>query len=323
MAELLDLGEGIHQVTLPLPFASPPSVNCYLIEGDDGITLIDCGVLDPATVATLDEAIAEVRGGEPALERLVGSHLHPDHVAAAAAIVRRYDCEFVMHSTTAQQVGGYNDWTLHRDDVVDLVRVHGGGAETIDAFSQVWPRPEWAGTAIAPSRPVDDGDRIDLGGGRELTVVYTPGHHVTHICLQDSLSGHLFSGDHVLPRITPYVAVDLEGGDSLASFLNSLEVIEALDPGLTYPAHGAIIEQGRARARQIALHHQRRIGAMLEEMRSAPRTAWEIMEATFRPDLDLQSQYLAFQETLAHLEHMVRMGRARRIEEDAGVRFGR
>ncbi len=323
MAELLDLGEGIHQVTLPLPLASPSSVNCYLIEGDNGLTLIDCGVLDPATLATLEDAIAEVCGGEPELDRLIGSHLHPDHMAAASEIVDRYGCEFVMHSTTQDQIDGYNDWTKRRDEVVDLVRIHGADEESIAAFGEVWPRPEWAGEAIPPTRPVRGGDTVALGANRELAVVYTPGHHITHICLLDSVTGHLFSGDHVLPRITPYIALDPEGNDALGSFLHSLGEIEDIDPGLTYPAHGAIIEQGRARARQIALHHERRIRSMLDQTRRTPLTAWQIMKASFRPDLDTMNQYLAFQETLAHLDHMVKTGRTRRIEDGTQVRFGR
>lgn len=322
MSDVVSLGEGIHQVTLPLPFASPRSVNCYLVEGEAGLTLIDCGVLDPATMHTLEGAIAQVGQGAP-LQRLIGSHLHPDHMAAAATMAADHDCEFVMHATTGDQVAGYNDWTLRRDDIVELVRRHGGPDEAVAAFSEIWPRPDWAGSAIAPTRPVEHGDRLELGSGRHLEVVYTPGHHTTHICLRDSLTGHLFSGDHVLPRITPYVAVDLDGGDALADFLTSLELVENLDPGLTYPAHGAIIEQGKGRARQITLHHQRRIGAMLDEMQGGPITAWAAMEATFRPDLDLQSQYLAFQETLAHLEYMVRHGRAHRIEDDQGTRYRR
>jgi len=323
MAEINHLGEGIHQVTLPLPFASPRSVNCYFLEGDEGLTLIDCGVLDPVTMQTLDEAINELSGGDATLDRLIGSHLHPDHMAAAKTIAERYECEFVMHATTSGEAAGYNDWTLRRDDIVALVEIHGGSDEAIAAFREVWPRPTWAGSAMAPTRPVEHGDRIPLGGDRTLEVLYTPGHHITHICLVDSLTGRLFSGDHILPRITPYIAVDLDGGDALEEFIASLELVEDLDPALTYPAHGAIIEQGKARAHQIALHHQRRIGAMLDEMHPVPNQAWAIMEATFRPDLDLQSQYLAFQETLAHLEYMVRHGRARRIEEDGQVRYGR
>ena len=41
------LGQGISQITLPLPFLAPRTVNAYLIESSDGLALIDCGVDTP------------------------------------------------------------------------------------------------------------------------------------------------------------------------------------------------------------------------------------------------------------------------------------
>lgn len=38
------LGEGIHRISLTLPPLGPKAVNCYVVEGGDGLTPIDCGV---------------------------------------------------------------------------------------------------------------------------------------------------------------------------------------------------------------------------------------------------------------------------------------
>jgi len=43
----------------------------------------------------------------------------------------------------------------------------------------------------------DEGDRIDLGGGRFLDVLYTPGHAKHLMCLVDSATGGVFVGDAV------------------------------------------------------------------------------------------------------------------------------
>ena len=42
-----------------------------------------------------------------------------------------------------------------------------------------------------------EGDRIDLGGGRFLDVMYTPGHAKHLMCLVDSETGGVFVGDAV------------------------------------------------------------------------------------------------------------------------------
>ncbi len=145
--------------------------------------------------------------------------------------------------------------------------------------------------------------------------MHTPGHDAAHICLIDSLTGALFSGDHVLPRITPVVQYD-EDTDQLGTYLASLSAVERLDVGLTYPAHGQIMERGSLRARQIILHHERRLGAILQELRHGPTTAWTVMNSLFRPNLLVFERRLALSETLAHLEHLVAEEDATRFEED-------
>lgn len=313
--EIESIGDGIHEVTLPLPFTMPRSINCYFIEGTDGLTLIDVGVADDRTIDALLEAAERLGGGRDALRRVIGTHLHPDHMGSASVICARSGATFVMHESTAQHVPGYNDWNIHRHLIADLAEANGADPDSLAILRGDNARPDWAGTAVDPDRPVGDLDRLELGDGRYLEVLHTPGHHPTHIALRDSRTGRLFSGDHVLPRITPFIPFS-EEEDNLGHYLDSIERVELLDPGITLPAHGGTIEQGRARARQIALHHERRFGAMLQEVRTAPKTAWEVMAAVFRPDLSPQDKYLAFQETMAHLEHLVRAKRVRRFEED-------
>ncbi len=58
---------------------------------------------------------------------------------------------------------------------------------------------------------------------RWLEVLHTPGHEASHICLRDTRTGIVFSGDHVLPRITPVIMVDERDVDVLGQYLSSLE----------------------------------------------------------------------------------------------------
>ena len=72
----------------------------------------------------------------------------------------------------------------------------------------------------------------------------------------------------------------------------------AIDPPVTYPAHLATVERGGGRARQIKLHHRRRLTGMRDIINEAPTTAWAIMEETFKPNLSPMHTRLALQETL-------------------------
>ena len=310
------LGDGIHQLPLPLPFTSPRWVNAYVVEGGDQLTLIDCGCdWEPGRQALTDGLVAIGMGGAT-IDRLVVSHLHPDHVGMAPRVVAEHGARFVMHRRAARLVARYNDSTaMVRRNLVLSAR-HGVPDHDALVLADVGPRPDFMPLLDPPDEVVEDGDLIDVGGGRHLEVLHTPGHEPSHICLRDSRSGVVFSGDHVLPRITPVIMFDEDYDDVLADYLQSLESLASLDIGLTYPAHGSLIELGTRRAEQILLHHRRRLGAMSDRVHHTPLTAWQLMGAVFRPNLGPVEQRLALRETVSHLEHLRLSGRVRGEDRD-------
>ena len=111
-------------------------------------------------------------------------------------------------------------------------------------------------------------------------------------------------------------------GDVLGAYMSSLEKLLAMDIGVTYPAHGTLIDQGDERVRQLLLHHDRRLLDMAELVRKDDTTAWEVMRKSFRPNLDDTQIRLAFLETLSHLVHLKVIGRIQDDDRD-GVTFYR
>jgi len=172
-------------------------------------------------------------------------------------------------------------------------------------------RPSYMPLITPPDHTVRDGGQIDIGDGRWLEVIHTPGHDSAHICLRDSRTGVLFSGDHILPRISPVIMWDDGLGDPLGDYLVSLQRLLAMDIEVTYPAHGTLMENGDERAKQILLHHDRRLLDMTEVILDRDSTAWEVMLRSFRPNLTPLEARLAFLETISHLEHLKLVGKIR------------
>jgi glyoxylase-like metal-dependent hydrolase (beta-lactamase superfamily II) len=96
--------------------------------------------------------------------------------------------------------------------------------------NDVWEDPdEW----------LEDGDIVRLES-RELRVMHTPGHTIGHVTFHDAEAGLLFSGDHVLPRITPSIGFEPVAAElPLADFLNSLALTAAAPDAAT---HGPVTE---------------------------------------------------------------------------------
>ena len=312
------LDHGIHLIPVPLPYKSPPWVNVYAVESNDGLLLIDCGTdWEPGRKA-IRQGFADLGLEESAVHTLVVSHLHPDHVGMSARLVSDWGCRFVMHERAAKLVDRYNDSPGYMNRLVKIGSVHGIPDSATNAATHV-ERPDYMPLLEPPDFLVGDGDTIDLGDGRSLHVVHTPGHEPAHICLRDSRTGILFSGDHILPRISPVIMYDLDLGDVLGDYLGSLQRLIAMDLGVTYPAHGTLIDQGGERARQILLHHDRRLLDMAELVRSEDTTAWNVMLKSFRPNLDPLQSRLAFLETISHLEHLRLTGRIRDEDRNGKV----
>lgn len=318
LPEPKSLGNGIHLIPAPLPFESPKWVNAYAIEANDGLVLIDCGTDWQPGRKALREGLDALGLDESAVHTLIVSHLHPDHVGMSARLVREWGCRFVMHDRAAKLVDRYNDSAGFAERLKRIGSTH-GVPDSIVAAATESERPEYMPMIDPPDHTVSDGAEIDLGKGRRLEVVHTPGHEPAHICLRDSLSGILFSGDHVLPRISPVIMYDFNLGDVLGDYIGSLQKLIALHIGLTYPAHGTIIEHGDERVRQILLHHDRRLLDMAELVREADTTAWQVMLKSFRPNLDPLQARLAFLETVSHLEHLRLTGRIQEEERDGLV----
>lgn len=317
-----NLGNGIYQIPAPLPFRSPPFVNCYLVESGDGLLMLDCG-------SDWDTGRVAIRGGfeslgldESAVHTLVVSHLHLDHVGMAGRMVDELGCDFAMHELAEKLVDNYNDTPGYVARLGELAHDHGVPASLRGQVAD-FPRPDYMPQIPKPNRTLVDGELIDLGSGRSLSVIHTPGHEPSHICLRDSRTGITFSGDHVLPRISPVIMYDGVLDDPLGEYLNSLQKLINMGIGLTYPAHGSIVEQGDERARQILLHHDRRLLDMAELVRSEDTNAWEVMVKSFRPNLEPLQTRLALLETISHLEHLRLTGRVQYVDRNGITFYGR
>lgn len=318
LPEPRSLGDGIHLIPIPLPFPSPPWVNSYAIEGSDGLTLIDCGTDWDDGHRALHDGLDSVGLAGADITTLIVSHLHPDHVGMASRLVREHGCRFIMHRRAAVLVDRYNDTPRVIEHYRWLARSHGVPAGTVEEVANVGPRPAFMPIIDPPDVVVDDGDDIFLFPDRVLNVLYTPGHDPSHICLRDSRTRITFSGDHVLPRITPVIMYNGDDPDTLGDYLHSLAYLLDEEIGLTYPAHGTIIDRGDSRVRQIIAHHDRRLEEMKGRVANGS-TAWELVGSLFRPTLTSGQQRLALSETVSHLEHLRLQGRATTEERDGVI----
>lgn len=316
------VGDGLWSIPVPIPNSPLRYVLVYALESDDGVTLIDAGwdtaeawqALTEGLTAT-GHAITDVRG-------VLVTHIHPDHYGLAGRV----------REASGAWVG------LHPDDAALLPARYGSGVQGLLREMAVFldncgvPREELdtlAGASMPvvdyvrqtePDRLISDGERLPLTGW-ELRAVHTPGHSPGHLCFHDERRRVLFSGDHVLPRITPNIGVHAQSaGNPLADFLDSLARVRALDPELdeVLPAHEYRFAGVAARASALIGHHDARLAEIRAAAGTAP-TTWELTAALTwsRPWAQIGGfmRRAAVAETLAHLVLLESRGQVRRTPE--------
>jgi len=239
------------------------------------------------------------------VERIVITHMHPDHVGGARDIAEltgapvlqgREDYEQCLRAWGERNPQRFLDyWVSHGmpdHEVAGLIRESERLSEAVH-----WVRdPE----------VVDAGDEID-GWRVELLRGHADGHIVL---LRD---GVMIAGDTILAGITPAIGLYPDSRpDPLGDYLETLHRIVELDPRVAYAGHKDPIEDPAGRAREIIEHHRQRLDGTAAALAGRPLSAYEVSLALFERELSPTLRRFATAESLAHLERLVRDGRAER-----------
>lgn len=168
-----------------------------------------------------------------------------------------------------------------------------------------------------PDRLVEDGEELGLPGW-DLRALWTPGHSPGHLCFVDTGRRILFSGDHVLAKITPIVAVHPQSGPNpLADYLDSLESVRKWDVDEVLPAHEYRFLELAERVDYVMAHHHERLAEIEVVLAgSTGATCWDIATLlTWSRPWETIPPFMrrsANNETLAHLVWLEARGRVRR-----------
>jgi glyoxylase-like metal-dependent hydrolase (beta-lactamase superfamily II) len=302
---MTDLPDGIRRLTFPLPMGAG-HVHCYLLPGDDGWTLVDTALGLPDAQARWEPILREL--GAP-VARIVITHFHPDHAGGgedAQAATGAQVLQGALDYEQCERVWGGEDWSERLADYLLANGLPESIADELRHESRTFgPFIRWARD---PER-LSEGDEVD--GWRVLEL---PGHADGHICLLRD--GVLVAGDHLLGEITPTVGLYPESRpDPLADYLASLERTIELSPTLALPGHGEPVADPVSRAREIIDHHRLRLDETAAALGSEPRSAHDVSVSIFGENLDPSGRRFALAETLAHLERLVREGRAVRQDD--------
>ncbi|WP_449062075.1 MBL fold metallo-hydrolase [Planomonospora algeriensis] len=315
---------GLWSIPVPLPIPLR-YVLVYALELPGGVALVDAGWNTDEAYGALAAGL-KVAGYEMTDVRAVlVTHIHPDHYGLAGRIREVSGAWIGLHPADARLIHGRYD-SEAVDALVEqeraLLKRSGVPAETLDELAGASLMIRQFVTMAGPDRLIEDGDRLDLPGW-DLRAIWTPGHSPGHLCFAEPERRLLFSGDHVLAKITPIVAVHAQSvPNPLADYLDSLAVVRKLDVDEVLPAHEYRFLELAERVDRVTGHHEERLaeiealvggsGAGVSCWDAATRLTWSRPWETIPPHM----RRAANNETLAHLVWLEARGRLRRVSGD-------
>jgi glyoxylase-like metal-dependent hydrolase (beta-lactamase superfamily II) len=212
--------------------------SCAVVLDSGRAAIFDTGA--PGNVDALVAGVESLGVAADAVDWVVVSHAHLDHMAGVGALMQRLP---------AARVAAHPSAVPHVMDPEKLEK----GARAV--FGDPFVEQYYAGVEpVAAARMVetDDGDSLTLGT-RELQTIHAPGHAWHQQALWDARTATVLAGDAfglsypelegadgpfvILPTAPPQLAPE--------AMHETLDRIVALGPERVLPSHFAVIEQPR------------------------------------------------------------------------------
>ncbi len=310
----------MQRIKVPLPGMELGHVNAYLLDCGGEYALVDVGLATYEAAVGLLKGLKNIGVAPWRIAYIFVTHYHADHITLASLLAQLTSAEYYIGEAELKAVGSSFDEFL--DNLFSEYARQGAPSSFLEeakkvapmvrfrkVFEEVW-RLEWKG--------VKDGEELPCG----LKAVWTPGHTPGHIVYV--AKGGAFTGDHVLPKITPNISYwyKIEGYDPLGEYLKSLVKTKGL--GVGYPAHGDAIPDLDARIDEILRHHEERLAEIESILAEGPMTAYEVARRVkwdIGPfdQLDVYNKFFAVGEALSHLVHLEFRGRVESREQNGLV----
>jgi glyoxylase-like metal-dependent hydrolase (beta-lactamase superfamily II) len=306
--------------SIPVPFPDNPMryTLSYVLLGAGDAVLIDPGWDSEEGLSHLTSGLRKAGLGLTDLTGIVATHFHSDHLGMAARLRTATGAWVALGDKEVRRLTAAEDPDLvlrtHREELTlwgvptdRLAEVAMDHRSLTHLQNLADPDLRLTHGALVPSK------------GLNLQVVTTPGHSPGHICLVDEPHGLIFSGDHVLPRISPHIALELPGpSNPLADYYESLDRIAFEDAMEVCPAHEYRFSGMQRRVAQLIDHNRERSAEVLRVLdRHRPETVWDIARhltwSRGWESLQAFSLRLAVSETASHVVYLRSQGHDIRV----------
>ena len=316
---LKEVYKNIWLIEVPLPKSPLRSLNAYLIKGKEGHLLIDTGFNCLESEEVLLTSLKKI-GVDRGEVDIFLTHPHSDHAGLAGRIVQGERLIYCSRKTQ-RTVNSLTDLGRWKEIFTEAPRL--GFEDELSHYLEVHPGFRYGNSSVIEAASVEEGHVFRIGD-YTFEVLSTPGHDPGMLCLYEREEKLLFSGDHILGKITPNISCWSLETNPLQDYFESLRKTKGLALKRTFPSHRSIIEGGSERIEELEEHSLERLIEVEEVLRRygeqtpyevASKLKWKIPEKNWS-DVNPVQKWFATGEAMANLTFLYHQGRAALVPGD-------
>jgi glyoxylase-like metal-dependent hydrolase (beta-lactamase superfamily II) len=318
--ELLSVAPGVFWVRMPLPI-SLNHINVWVLEDGDGWTIVDTGMGTDDT-RRLWQSIFDNHLDSKPVTRVIGTHMHFDHVGLAGWIADKWDAPLwmtrseylscrvteaeIQHAPPDSNIEFFKSAGFAEDDLAEYRRRFQARSQFLAPLPSTYRRLQ----KNAEVRIGNHGWRVLIGSG----------HSPEHACLYCEELDVLIAGDQVLPRISPNVGVrpDEPLANPMRDWIDSCRALkdELSEDVLVLPSHGDPFHGAHPRLDALIQEHQEGFDKLYDYC-DEPRRVVDVFGVLFKGEIDSNNFVIATGEALAYLNYLLDNGTLK-VEIDSG-----
>lgn len=320
--DVVEVADGVFWLRFALPMTGLNHINLWAIKDGDGWVVVDTGIGNKDSKDIWRGHFEKLMGGRP-INRVIVTHLHPDHSGLAGWISRKFEAPLLMtrgeyflcrlmaadtgHTAPREGLRFYKK-AGYTDAQLELYKARFGGfGKAITPLPHAYDR-------------LQEGTEIRIGG-RIWHVIIGSGHSPEHACLWCPELSVCLSGDQILPNISSNVSVWPTEPESnpLEDWIKSCHKLHDRLPEdtLVCPAHGIPFWGAQRRLTKLIDHHEKAL-TRLYNFCADPKLSTEIYSVLFRRAINDGNRIMAVGESIAHLNCLLARGMMTRRLNDAG-----
>jgi len=319
-----EVADGVYWLRMSLPFALD-HINLWLLEEEGGWTVVDTGIATQFMRDAWELVIDNHFNGKP-INRVIITHLHPDHIGLAGWLTERFNCELCISQMEYQLCQSVIETTSKpiTDRSIKFYQSAGYNEEQLAIHKVGFGHFAKVVSPLPSSyNQLKDAECLVIND-RSWEIVIGSGHSPEHVCLYCPELNILISGDQVLPRITSNISIfPMAPNDNpLENWLNSCSNLRKRLPDdiLVLPSHQEPFYGLHHRLSSLIESHNVALEKLLSYLET-PKMAIDCITTMFGRKIGDSEMLFAIGETLAHLNYLIQKGKVKRETSTSGVDY--